>query len=554
MSSTMDNYIDTYYQQIKDGSVIVGEWIKALYTMIEKGLENGSFFYEPKKAHAAIKFIESFCRHHEGALAPNLIKLELWQKAFLSVLFGVVDKDGNRQFRECFMVLGRKNGKTLLAAAIACYMIYLDGEYGARAYFTAPKLDQASFCFDAFFQMIQKEEELNKLAKKRRTDIYFGSTNSSAKPIAFNAKKADGMNIHLCIADEIASWQGDGGLKFYEVLKSSFGSRRQPLLLSITTAGYVNDGVFDELMKRATRVLKGDSREARFLPILYIIDDINKWNDINELNKSNPNLGVSITKDYLLEEIAIAEGSLSKKAEFITKYCNIKQNSSMAWLSTQTVNKCCNGHMELSDFRDSYAFCGLDLSQTTDLTSACVVIKKNGIFHVFSKFWLPAEKIEEATERDGIPYQAYIQRGFLELSGDNFIDYHDCYRWFTQLIEEYQVYCLEIGYDRYSAQYLIQDLDTYGFHTDDVYQGDNLWPIIQEVEGLMKDGRILIGDNDLLKIHFLDSAVKMSVERGRGKLVKLSPNAHIDGMAALLDAFTVHSKYHGQYGDQWENN
>lgn len=549
----MPNYIYEYYQAINDGSVVVGRWIKLMYGYIMRGLENKSFFYDSKKAHKAIKFMETFAHHHEGALAPQLIKLELWQKALVSVIFGIVDKTGARQFREVLIIIARKNGKTLFAAAIAEYMAFLDGEYGARIYFVAPKLQQANLCYDAFYQMIRQEPELDSLCKKRRTDVYIESTNSSAQPLAFSAQKSDGLNISCCIADEISSWRGDAGLKFYEVLKSSFGARRQGLLLNISTAGYENESIYDELMKRSTRVLLGDSNETRLAPFLYMIDEVDKWNDINELQKSNPNLGVSVTVDYLLEEIAVAEGSLSKKAEFITKYCNIKQNSSLAWLSTQTVEKCCQGNLDLNDFRNSYAVCGIDLSQTTDLTCACVVIEKEGTLNVFAKFWLPSERIDEATERDGVPYRIFMQKGWIEPSGENFVDYNDCYNWLRSLVEEYEIYPLQVGYDRYSAQYLIQALRSYSFHCDDVYQGDNLWGVMQSVEGLMKDGRINIGNNDLLKMHFLDSAVKMNTERGRGRLIKVKPNVHIDGMAALLDAMAVREKWYATIGDQLKN-
>lgn len=547
------NEILSYYQAIKDGSVTVGRWIKLLYAYIVTGLEKGSFFFNQKEANRAIRFIETFCRHHEGFLAPQKIKLEPWQKALVSILFGIVDADGLRQFREAFIVIARKQGKTLLAAAISAYCAYLDGEYGGRIYYAAPKLEQANLCYDAFFQMVQKEPALSQLSKKRRTDIYIPSSNTTIKSIAFSAKKSDGLNISVGIADEVASWQGDQGLKFYEVLKSSMGARRQPLLISISSAGYLNDGIYDELMKRSTRVLLGDSKETRLLPVLYMIDDIEKWNDINELQKSNPNLGVSVTVDYLLEEIAIAEGSLSKKAEFITKYCNLKQNSSVAWLSAQLVERAAGEHLELERFRDSYCVLGVDLSQTRDLTACVAVIQKNGELYVFAQFFLPAERIDEATERDGIPYQAYIQRGILKPSGDNFVDYHDCFQWCVDLVEKYKVLPLKVGYDRYSAQYLVQDMKTYGFHMDDVFQGENLYGVIQETEGLLEDGKIHIGDNDLLKIHLLDSAIKMSNERGRGKLVKVNPKAHIDGTAALLDAMTVRQKWWSEIGGQLEN-
>lgn len=324
-------------------------------------------------------------------------------------------------------------------------------------------------------------------------------------------------------------------------------------MLSCTTSGYVNDSIYDELIKRSTRFLLGDSRERRLLPFLYMIDNVDKWDDINELRKSNPNLGVSVTVDYLLEEIAVAEGSLSKRAEFLTKYCNIKQNSSLAWLPTKVVEKASGAPLSLEDFRGSYCVGGIDLSQSRDLTACTAVIEKGGELYVFAKFFLPAEKIDEATQRDGVPYGIYVQRGLLQPSGDNLIDYHDCYDWFRMLVEQYQIYPLQVGYDRYSAAYLVQDMKSYGFHLDDVYQGENLYSVIQETEGLLADGKVHIGDNDLLKIHLLNGAIKMSTERGRGKLVKLTPTAHIDGAAALLDAMTVRQKWYSDIGEQLRN-
>lgn len=547
------NNILTYYQKISDGSIVAGRWVKLVYEYIVTGLQEKKFFYNSKKADAAIKFIENFCHHHEGVWAPGLIKLELWQKALLSCIFGIVDENGLRQFREVFLVVGRKNSKTIMGAMIAAYMTFLDGEYGGRIYFAAPKLEQANLCFEAYHQMILQEPELDHMAQKRRTDIYFAANNTTAKPLPFSEKKSDGLNISFCVADECASWQGDAGLKFYEVIKSSMGARKQPLLLAISTAGYFHDGIYDELMKRSTRFLLGDSKEKRLLPILYMIDNPDKWDDINELQKSNPNLGVSVSVDYMLDEIAIAEGSLSRKIEFMAKYCNLPQNSSTAWISAQDVERMSGKALKLEDFRDTYCVGGIDLSQTRDLTACCIVIEKGGELYVFAKFFLPSERIDEAIQRDGVPYNIYIQRGLLQLSGENYIDYHDCYNWFVELIEKYQIYPLITGYDRYSAQYLIQEMEQYGFHCSDVFQGENLWPVLQEMEGLIADGKIHIGDNDLLKMHLLNSAIKMSTERGRGRLVKVNPSLHIDGTAALADAFTVRQQKYSEIGEQLKN-
>lgn len=547
------NYIYEYYQKIQDGSEIVGKWIAMWYSLIVKGLENKLFFFDPKKAKAAIVFIENFCRHHEGDLAPQKIKLELWQKAFVSVVFGIVDKTGNRQFREVVLIVARKNGKTLFASAIANYCLFLDGEYGGRIYFAAPKLKQANLCYEAFLQTIHNEPQLDILAKKRRTDVYVADNNSSAEPLAFNAKKSDGLNISLCIADEVASWQGDAGLKFYEVIKSSFGARKQPLLISLSTAGYVSDSIYDELMKRSTSVLMGSSKETRLAPFLYMIDDVEKWNDINELKKSNPNLGVSVSIDYMLEEIAIAESSISKKIEFLTKYCNIKQNAAQAWLAFEDVEQLMGDELKLEDFKGSYCVGGIDLSQTTDLTSSCIVIEKNEKLYVFSKFFMPESKLQIRQEEDGVPYEIFIKRGLLNLSGENYVDYHDCFNWFKELIEKYEIYPLKVGYDRYSAQYLVEDMKRYGFHMDDVFQGTNLTPVIKEVEGLVKDGVFNIGSNSLLQSHLLNTALKFDSENSRVKPIKISSRARIDGAAALLDAMTVRQKWYGEIGEQLKN-
>lgn len=549
----MTDYILAYYQAISDGSITVGRWIKLWYEYIIKGLQSGAFSFDIKKANKAVKFVENFCRHHEGSLAPQLIKLELWQKALVSVIFGIMDKDSNRQFREVIVVIARKNGKTLLAAAIAAYVAYIDDDYGKRIFFCAPKLQQAALCYDGLYQMILKEPELESIAKKRRTDIYIAPTNTSALPLAFNAKKSDGLNPSLCVCDEIASWQGDAGLKQYEVLKSALGARRQPLILSISTAGYVNDGIYDELIKRATSVILGSSKETRLAAFLYMIDDVDEWHDINELRKSNPNLGVSVTVDYLLEEIAIAEGSLSKRAEFLTKYCNIKQNSSQAWFDYRAVDKCAGDDLSLEDFAHSYCVGGIDLSQTTDLTSCCVVIERDSKLHVFSHYFMPANRLADATAEDGMPYDIYRQQGLLTLSGENFVDYRDCYNWFVNLVRNYEILPLYVGYDRYSAQYLVDDMRNYGFKMDDVYQGTNLTPVIREFEGLVKDGSIRIGTNNMLKAHLLNSALKTDAETQKVRLVKVGNRTRIDGTAALLDAMCVRQKYYSDISEQLKN-
>lgn len=572
-----ENYITEYYRNIQDGKITVGKWINLLYEYIENGLASEKFFYDGNAAHTVIDWIESNCYHTEGPLAPNLLKLELWQKAALSIMYGIVDENGKRIFREIFLCVARKNGKSVLASSIANYE-WRRGNYGTRIFCIAPKLDQTAIIYDSIWNQTtlspdyqsfkarvregiryheRKTVDDSELPKHRQSDLYIAATNSVVKKVAFSERKSDGFNPSLTICDEVAAWAGEKGLRQYEVMKSAMGARETgddpPFLLSCTTSGYLNDGVYDELIKRSTRFLLGDSEETRLLPFLYMSDDIEKWDTREELAKSNPNLDVSVSWDYLQEEIAIARGSLSKKAEFIVKYNCIKQNSSLAWLPAQVVENASGDHLSLEDFRGSYCVGGIDLSQVTDLTAAVIVIERGGELYVFSHFWLPAEKIDDASARDSIPYNIMIQRGLMSASGDNFVDYHDCYQWFVDLVEQYEILPLQVGYDRYSAQYLIQDMEKYGFHCDDVYQGENLYGVIQETQGLLEDKKIHIGDNDLLKVHLLNSAIKMSTERGRGKLVKLAPSLHIDGCAALLDAMTVRQKWYAEIGEQLTN-
>lgn len=574
-----DNYIYAYYQAINDGTVNVGKWIHAVYDIIVHGIESGVYVFDQKEANNTICWMENHSFHAEGALATQPLKFELWQKAMLSCIYGIKNpNDGKRQFREIFWLIGRKNGKTLTAASVAKHNWYLGG-YGSKVFCTAPQVSQAELVYDAIWSMTQLDPEYQQLKaeiqaskdqhnkftiddsmlpKTTQKGLLIPGLNSLVRKVSYMTRDANGFNPSLTVADEIASWIGDKSKKHYEVFTSAIGAREMSdnpsLIFSCSTAGYTNDGIFDELFTRSTRFLKGDSKETKLLPFLYMIDDITKWDDINELRKANPNLGVSIPVDYLLEQINIARGSLSKKAEFLTKYCNIKQNSSQAFLEYTDVDKACGEPLQFADFEDCYCVLGIDLSQTTDLTASCAVIQRNGEFYIFCQFFLPEERIEDAIARDGLPYNEYIKQGLLTVSGTNVVDYHDVAQWCIDLVKKYRIYPMVTGYDRYSAQYLITELEQNKFKCDDVFQGHQLYPIIRDFEGLLKDGKIHIGNNSLLKVHMLNAALKMDTELNRGKLVKIKPTDHIDGLAAVIDAFTVRSKWWGQYGRRLENN
>ncbi len=549
----MGNYIFLYWEAIQSGRVTVGKWIRIVYQILVEGIQNGTWIFSEQKANKAITFIENFCHHSKGR--NDLLKLELWQKAIVSAIFGILDPaTGYRQFREVFIVIARKNGKSLFAAALSAYMAYIDGEYGAEIYFLAPKLDQANLVYDAFYQIVRSDDELDLITKKRQSDIYIKDFNTIIKKIAFNSKKSDGFNPQMVVGDEMEAWPGQQGLDQYEVMASAVGARNQPLILSISTAGKMNGGAYDELMTRSTSFLKGNSREKRILPFLYIIDDVEKWDDLEELKKSNPNLGVSVSESFYEEQIAIAKGSLPKKAEFLMKYCNIKQNNSIAWLDYIDVHKSfSNICLALENFRGCFCVGGIDLSRTTDLTAASIVIYKGGKNYIITKFFMPKKRFAEAVDEDNVPYEIYKDKGFLDISGENQVDYKDVYQWFIDLVKKYKIRPLKVGYDKYMAHNLVDEMTMAGFHMDDVYQGTNLTPILRTFEGDLKDGKYDIGDNALLESHLLNVAVDIDINDSRMKPVKLEKRLRIDGAMSVFDALTVKDKYHAEIGNKLLN-
>ena len=550
-----ENAIYSYFQQIQDGSITVGKWIRLLYETIIDGLESKRWYFNQRRANTVIGFIEKYCHHYKGELAPGRIKLALWQKAALSLMFGIVDADGIRQFTECMLVVGRKCGKTLIAAGIETYFGYAGGEFGSEIYFLAPKLAQADLAYAALEFNVDHEPALKKKTKSTRTrGLYIKETNTTIQKLPFADKTSDGYGPMSWVGDEASSWKGDRGLKQWEVMVSGTGARAEPFGLAISSAGYENDGIYDELFKRGTAFLMGNSGEEHFLPILYTIDDVDKWDDLNELRKSLPGLGESVPVKFILKEIATARESLSKRTEFLTKYCNIKQNSSQAWLTAQDVKKCFGNDLTLEDFRHTYALAGVDLSLAVDLTAAVVVIEKDGVSWFDTMFFMPANKVQEATQRDGLPYEIYRQRGLLTVSGENTVDYHDVTAWFEMLERQYEILPLKVGYDRYSAAYWCQEMESLGYSLESVSQGSNLTGVLIDIEGMIKDGRLrCIRDNDLMKIHMLDSALKFEEGTNRRRLIKINQRQHIDGMAALSDAICMRHNYYEEMSAQLSN-
>jgi len=554
-----ENAITAYWEEIQSGGVVVGKWIRQLYDVIIRGLAENRWFYDERLALNALGFIQRYCHHYKGALAPKRIQLSLWQRAAISLIFGIVDETGKRQFTEVFWVVGRKQGKTLLAASIATYMAYAAGEFGSELYMLAPKIDQSDLVYSAVEFNVHAEPELDAITRSTKyRGLMIQETNTTIKKLAFSSKKSDGYNPMFFVADEVAAWPGVNGLRQWEVMASGTGARKEPLGMAISSGGYENEGLYDELMKRSTAFLMGNSREQHILPIIYMIDDPEKWNDLTELRKALPGLGESVSEEFIRKEIETAEESVSKEIEVKVKYANLKQAISTCWLKAEDIEKAFGHHKNLEEIRGHYCVGGVDLSQCVDLTSATIITEIDGVLWTHSHFWLPNKRLEEATKRDNIPYEIYIKKGFLSLSGEEFINSDDVLHWFMDLVKEYKIYPLIVGYDRWSAQEFVQKLEQKHFKTDSVTQGFNLSGVSDIFEGMLREGRIRdMDDNDLLKIHLADSAQQMESNADyahpRKKLVKISKYAHVDGMAAILDAMAMRQFKWDQLGRRLMN-
>ena len=307
------------------------------------------------------------------------------------------------------------------------------------------------------------------------------------------------------------------------------------------------------MVKRSTAFLNRDSREKRILPIMYTVDDDERWHDIEEIRKANPNFGVSVYVPFFEQRIATAQDDPVARREFLMKHCNIKQSAETAWLDNRLLEGAVST-LTLADFSGTYGVGGIDLSQTTALTAASAVIERGGVEYGFCQFFMPKDRLQRAIEEDNTPYDIYLEQGVLTLSGENYVNYRDVYEWFVSLRTQYKINLLKIGYDRYSHQYLIDDLKSFGYHTDDVFQGDNLTPIIRKLEGTIKDKNFVIcGDNHLLKSHFFNVALQHNNAKRTFRPVTITRNARIDGFVSIVDGLTVKDKYIGEVGNMLAN-
>ncbi len=533
----MANFIEQYYQAIENGSVVTSKRVKKQYHKLVQDMEHhDKYIFDEDKAMRPIQFIEKFCRHSKGELAGKPLVLDLFQKAYISALFGFVDKDsGLRRYTESFFFVGRKNGKTTMLSAIALYMMIADGESGSEVYSVASKRDQANILFDQAHEMIVQSPDLNKNIRKRKSDLYFAHNFSKMQSLGKNSNSLDGLNAHLVVIDELHSIQ-DRNL--YEVMKQSQSARTQPLLIMITTAGTHRGTIFDDMYEYACNVVDGQFTDDNFLPIIYELDHKAEYKLPDCWQKANPALGVSKKREDIERKVARADNDMNYLTGILTKDFNIREVANNAWLTFDAINN--EDTFNIKDFEGRYAIGGADLSVTTDLSCATLLFvdPETETRYVHQMYWLPEDNLYKRVHEDKIPYDKWYEQGWLRLCRGNTIDYSDITDWFLEMMNENEVTPLWIYYDNYSARYFVSEMESFGFKMIRTHQGAKTLSLpMQNLGADLQKHKVNYNNNPILKWCFTNVGVETDRNGNIVPIKNQSPKRRIDGVASLLDAY-----------------
>lgn len=531
------NYIQEYLKKIKKRRYVVSKRVLRQYEHLAAEIKNknSQYVFNRQKAERPIQFIEKFCRHSKGEWAGKPLQLELFQKAFISALFGFIHKEtGLRKYRESLFYVARKNGKSEMLSAIALYMLIADGEPGAEIYSVASKKDQAKIIFDETLNMVRQSPDLLEVVKKRKSDLYFSLNFSKMQPLGKNSNTLDGLNSHLVIIDELHSIK-DRNL--YEVMRQSQSARRQPLLIMISTAGTVRECIFDDIYKYACNVADGTIKDNGFLPILYELDSKNEWKDPAMWQKANPGLNSIKKIEDLTAKVERAQNSPRDLQGVLVKDFNIISTVGTAWLTFEDINN--TETFDIEKFRGCYAIGGADLSITTDLTCATLLfMDKQEKRYVTQMYWLPADNFQTRVHDEKIPYDKWLETGQLRLCNGNSINYGDVTVWFLEMVYDYGITPAWIYYDSYSAKYWVEEMEAKGFKMVRCIQGAKTLSLpMQQLGADLQAKKINYNDSSILKWCLTNTGVQQDRNGNIVPIKAQSPKYRIDGTASLLDAY-----------------
>lgn len=559
------NYVKEYWNWIEKNPDRVCVKIKTMYERLVDDInhpkeveiynpeseenEKHTYIFDEEKGSRPILFIEKYCKHSKGKWAGKPIKLELWQKAFIQAAYGFVDKETDlRRFRKILLFVARKNGKSTIDSGLGNFHLTKDGEGGAEVYSVAVKKDQAKIVWEEAKKMIKKSPALNKRCRCLINGIFFDASDSKFMALASDSNSMDGLNASCVLADEVHAWRDKN---LMDVMYDSMSAREQPMFIETSTMGTVRESVFDNEYEYASNVIKGTVTDYSILPIIYELDNKDEWTDEIAWEKANPALGTIKSKDALKDKVERAKANPNELVNLLCKDFNVRMVGDDHWLSYDDVKN--ELTYEMDDLRDNYAIGGADLSSTTDLTAATVLIVKNGIKYVLQQYFIPKLKLEEKIKEDKIPYDIWNSRGLVTLCEGAKVEYSDVTAWYRTLVEKYEIRCLWTGYDPWNSNYWIDDMKANGFTMEEVRQGaKTMSNPMKQLQADLIEKKVNFNQNPVLYWCLTNTAVKRD-ENDNIRPVKGQNNrARIDGCVSLIIAYTVYLNHINDYENLME--
>lgn len=540
------NPILEYWEKIQNKEIRVSDKVFRTYKKVVKDIESpGEYFYSSNRANHILEFAENYCRHSKGKFGGKPVELELWEKAHLATVFGFVDIEGNRKYRESLLIVGKKNGKSLLASVVGLYMLTADGEMGPEVYAVATKKDQSKIIWLESKRMVRKSPSLSKRVRSLVAELDTDFNDGVFKPLASDSDTLDGLNIHCVLMDEIHQWKQ--GKALYDIMADGVSAREQPLVYITSTAGTIREDIYDQKYEEAEMVINGYEdpdgyKDEHFIAFIYELDNRKEWTEETSWEKANPGLGTIKNRNTLKDKVEKAKKNPLLVKNLLCKEFNIRETSSEAWLTFEQANN--TAVYDIKELKPRYGIGGVDLSSTTDLTAAKVLFKVPDDEHIYvmSMYWMPEDLVEKRIQEDKIPYDVWIEKGYVRTCPGNKISYRDVKAWFVEVQEEYDVYLNLIGYDSWSAVYFVEDMQDY-------FGKASMVPVIQGKKTLsqpmkalgadLENNVIIYNNNPVDKWCLCNTAVDVDKNDNIQPIKTSKPRRRIDGTAALLDAYVV---------------
>lgn len=536
--------LEQYFAAILDGKIIAGNKMKQAAEMILEQYANpNEYHFDIDIANRHIEFIERFCKQPSGKLGVPL-KLELFQKARFQAIFGFVDDNDLRQYNEVLIIEGRKNGKTTETSAVEIDMLINDGEGSPQIYNVATMLEQAKLGFNSAHKMVKQSKLLAKHVKKRASDLYYSGNFGYIKALASNTNSLDGLDVHCAVIDELAAIKNRD---LYDLIKQGMGARSQPLLFTITTNGFIRNGIFDAQYDYATKILNGQEENKRFLPLIYELDSPDEWDKEDCWIKANPGLGTIKSYDYLRQMVAKAKADEAFKPTVLVKDFNLKQTAAARWLRyEEAVND-----ESMPNYNFKYGIGGFDAADSVDLNAATALCMRYGDNKIYRKsmYWIPRGKIELAEnqgKRQGVdcaPYDLWEQQGYLRIVEGNKVNKRVILDWFIELRDSEDIYMLYIGYDpwRIDDSLLLQFEMEFGKNAlIPVRQGVySLSQPMKDLKADLSEHRVVNGGNPIDEWCFMNMEIKTDINNNIQPIKSEDQTQRIDGGVACIIAYKI---------------